>query len=91
MLEQIFCHTSGMGCLVLTNATKQQKHNFTATALYMLLAQLQEQFLTAIKMYPHLTSKQHNYKVNVPGANHTTSSYIGECPYSVWYSTKHCP
>lgn len=57
MLEQIFCHTSGVGCLVLTISTEQQKRDFTATALYMFLVQLQEQSLAAIKMYPHLTSR----------------------------------
>lgn len=57
MLEQIFCHPSGVPALVLTNSAKQQKHDFLATTLYMFLAQLQEQFLAAIKMHPHLTSR----------------------------------
>lgn len=57
MLEEIFCYTSGVVCLVLTTSTKQKKHDFTATALYMFLAQLQQQFLAAMKMYPHVTPR----------------------------------
>lgn len=67
MLERIFCHMSGVGCLGLTTSTKQQKHHFIHTAEYMFLAyMLQKQFLATIKRYPHLTSRRHDYKVKVP-------------------------